>query len=113
MAINRLKLNNTKSMCMLIGSRQRVGGKTLSLSLNGSVLKQVPSTKYLGVYIDQYLTWQNHIDYVLRRVRGKVYAINRLNPPPTVKKLLYQVSCPFLTTVMLCGHPLMQNRIDI
>ena len=49
-------------MCMLIGSRQRVGGKTLSLSL---VLKQVPSIKYLGVYIDQYLTWQNHIDYVL------------------------------------------------
>ena len=43
------------------------------------------------VYIDQYLTWQNHIDYVLRRVRGKVYSINRLNPPPTVKKLLYQV----------------------
>ena len=24
-------------------------------------------------------------------MRGKVYSINRLNPPPTVKKLLYQV----------------------
>ena len=46
---------------MLIGSRQRVGGKTLCLSLNGSLLKQVSSTKYLGVCIDQYLTWQNHL----------------------------------------------------
>ena len=56
----------------------------------GNVLKQVPSAKYLGVYIDQHLTWQSHIDCVLRRVRGKVYSINHLNPPPTVRKLLYQ-----------------------
>ena len=91
MAVNRLKLNANKSMCMLIGSRQRVGDKTLCLSLNGSLLKQVSSTKYLGVRIDHHLTWQNHIDYILKRVRGKIYSINRLNPPLTVKKLLYQV----------------------
>ena len=66
MAVNRLKLNVTKSVYMLIGSRQRVGSKTLCLSLNGNVLKQVSSTKYLGVYIDQHLTWQTHIDYILR-----------------------------------------------
>jgi len=42
-------------------------------------------------YIDQHLTWQNHIDYVLKKVRGKIYSINRLNPPSSVKKLLYQV----------------------
>ena len=34
MAVNRLKLNVTKSVCMLIGSWQRVGSKTLCLSLN-------------------------------------------------------------------------------
>ena len=90
MAVNRLKLNVTKSVCMLIGLRQRVGSKTLCLSLNGSVLKQVSSNKYLGVYIDQHQTWQTHIDYILRRVRGKVYSINCLNPPPAVRKLLYQ-----------------------
>ena len=90
MAVNRLKLNVTKSMCMLIGSQQRVGSKSLCLSLNGNVLKQVPSAKYLGVYIDQHLTWQSHICHILRRVRGKVYSINRINPPPMVRKLLYQ-----------------------
>ena len=42
-------------------------------------------------YIDQNLTWQNHIDYVLRRVRGKIYSINHHNPPSTIKNLLYQV----------------------
>ena len=33
MRVNRLRLNVDKSMCMLIGSRQRVGGKTLRLSV--------------------------------------------------------------------------------
>ena len=88
LAVNRFKLSVAKSSCMLIGSRQRIGSKSLSLSVNGHVLQHVSSINYLGLYIDQHLTWQNHIDYVLKRVRGKIYSISRLNP---VKKLLYQV----------------------
>jgi len=49
--VNRLKLNLTKSLCMLVGSCQRTKGMNLTLTLNGTVLKQVSSTKYLGVYI--------------------------------------------------------------
>ena len=49
---------------MLVGSRQRTKGMNLTLTLDGTVLKQVCSTKYLGVYLDQHLTWQSHVDYV-------------------------------------------------
>jgi len=73
---------------MLIGTRQRTIGKTLNLSLNNVPLKQVSTVQYLGVYIDQHLTWHNHMEYVLRRVHGKLYSLNRLTP--TVMKLLYQ-----------------------
>ena len=65
-------------MCMLIGLRQRIGCKTLCLLLNDSVLKQVSSTKYLEAYIDQNLTWQNHVDYVLIRVRGNIYRMAQI-----------------------------------
>jgi len=34
---------------------QQVGGKSLSLSVNGHVLQQVSSTKYLGLYKDKHL----------------------------------------------------------
>jgi len=61
------------------------------LSLDNVPLKQVSTVWYLGVYIDQHLTWHNHMEYVLRRVRGKLYSLNRLKPlTPTVMKLLYQ-----------------------
>ena len=85
MTVNKLKLNVTKSLCMLIGTCLRVGGKTLRLSLDDSFLRQVSSTRYLGVCIDSHLTWKYNIEYVLKRVRGKIYSINC----PGVRSLLY------------------------
>jgi len=76
---------------MLIGSRQRTGGLDRVITLDGIVLRQVCSTKYLGVYLDQHLTWQAHVDYVLSRVRQKLFAINRVKPASSqVLQLLYQ-----------------------
>ena len=76
---------------MLVGSRQRTKGMNLTLTLDGTVLKQVCSTKYLSVYLDQHLTWQSHVHYVLGRVRRKLYAINRVKQVyPAIMRLLYQ-----------------------
>jgi len=76
---------------MLIGTQHGTIGKTLNLSPNNVSLKQASTLKYLEVCIDQHLTWQNHVKHVLRRVRGKLYSINRIKPlTPTVMKLLYQ-----------------------
>ena len=54
---------------MLIGSRQRVAGGTLSVSVGGSVLSQVHSVWYLGVLIDSVLSWNLHICNMISRVR--------------------------------------------
>ena len=52
----------------------------MSVHISGQVLTQVPYTKYLGVFIDQHLTWQKHTEFVLQRVRGKVHCLHRLWP---------------------------------
>ena len=61
---NKLTLNKSKTEFMIIGSRQRL--KTLphspSLKIDGAPISQVPSTKSLGVYIDENLTWNVHIE---------------------------------------------------
>ena len=44
----------------------------LNLSINGELLEQVPQMKYLGVILDQALTFDAHVDYVF----GK--SVNRL-----------------------------------
>ena len=59
--------------------------------LNGDVLRQVSTIKYLGVHIDQHLTWNTHITYMLNRIRSELYCINGLRPVACkVLRLLYQ-----------------------
>ena len=60
---NKLTLNIPKTDFMVIGSRQRIAALAgnISLSVNGLRLEQVESTKCLGLTIDQFLTWRNHL----------------------------------------------------
>ena len=55
---NRLQLNVSKSVIMLIGSWQKLQNRSVSVSFNGRALASVTSTCYLGVLIDQHLTWK-------------------------------------------------------
>jgi len=64
---------------MLIGSCQRTRELILVITLVSVILKQVCSTKYLGVYLDEHLTWKAHVDYVFNRVKQNLFAINKLS----------------------------------
>ena len=44
---------------MLIGTPQKIKDLTLELFLNEQKIKCIPSTKYLGLYIDNHLTWND------------------------------------------------------
>ena len=60
---NKLTLNHSKTEFMLIGSQQRLSRlpNIPTVSMNGAPLKQVPHSQSLGVYIEQNLTWSEHI----------------------------------------------------
>ena len=49
---SHLCLNVVKLTSMLIGSRQRILGKSFNVSVGGTALSQVSSVRYLGVIID-------------------------------------------------------------
>ena len=92
---NRICLNLTKSVAMLICSKKKA--KTisgLSIAFNGSMLKNVDVFKYLGVYVDQHLTWGYHIDKVVCKARSRLYALKRMLPlPPKVVALAFVLPC--------------------
>ena len=76
---------------MIIGSRQRL--KTLphspSLKIDGVPISQVPSTKSLGVYIDQNLTWNVHIENLSKKIASGIGALKRIRPFVPHKTLLF------------------------
>ena len=66
---SQLSLNIVKSSSMLIGSRQRIANKSLNVSIGGTLLAQVNSVRYLGVLIDNTLSWTLHISNVVSSVK--------------------------------------------
>ena len=62
--VNKLSLNLTKTNFMIFHPRQKKVNVNVPLTLENTVIKQVTETKFLGVLIDQHLSWKPHIDFV-------------------------------------------------
>ena len=66
-------------MAHTYGSHQRLKREdSISLSCNGSSLTKSESFKYLGVVIDQHLSFNNHIEHVVNKVSRKLGVFRRL-----------------------------------
>ena len=50
---------------------------TLLLTLNGSVIKRVIETKFLGVIIDDKLKWQSHTSYLNSKLKCEIGKLHR------------------------------------
>ena len=76
---------------MLIGSCQRIGHQHMVANIAGIPLCHVTVVRYLGLYTDQHLTWQQHIDHVVSKARAQLYHIRRLHLSAYLFGLMYQV----------------------
>ena len=91
LSANQLSLNFLKSVCMLIGSPQKVRGIDWNVIIDQRKLSRVSSVKYLGMHINESLNWTEHFNNILRKSQSKFFAIRRLQPiPHHVTYLLYR-----------------------
>ena len=68
MCRNKLSLNTEKTVCMLLGSRNVLANQVpLHLSVNSKEIKQVHEVKYLGVTVDDKLSWNAHTENVCKK----------------------------------------------
>ena len=64
---NKLSLNVAKTQSLFTGSRckvhviERPDSFRLSLSIENEQISSVTDTKYLGLQVDQYLNWGQHV----------------------------------------------------
>ena len=76
---NGLRLNTLKTKSMLIHSSRKVTGSTLELSVEGNKVEQVRFFKFLGVTINDTLTWSDHINTVCAKVSRNINLHHRLS----------------------------------
>ncbi len=77
---NKLSLNLVKTEYILIGSRHNINNilATPKVFVGDIPIKRVRETKALGVYIDEFLSWEKHIDKIAKKVSSGIGAIRKL-----------------------------------
>ena len=76
---SKLSLNCEKTVSMLFGSHRMLSKcNKLNLSVNGTVIQHVQSTKYLGMLLDPCLKWNLHIDDMCSKISRLVRLLARL-----------------------------------
>ena len=79
MSKNRLKVNYEKTVSMLFGNRHMLKKcNRLDLNLKGHKIIQVKTFKYLGLYIDEELKWDAHVNHLCEKVGRMISFLGRI-----------------------------------
>ena len=98
---HKLTLNVSKTNFMLLGTCRRLTRlEDIQITLNGDFIERVKVYKYIGVVLDECLSWSEQID-VLPNLASLL---------PHLKCLVAPWSCLCSITVVLCG-PVVQTVI--
>jgi len=87
---NKLSLNIDKTSYILFRNRGQKMKNNLNINIDGVNINQVNSAKFLGLYIDEQLTWTTHITHISSKISKNIGII---------RKLSYIVSQHVLTTL--------------
>ena len=112
MCANKLSLNVSKTKSMLFATQYFNGCVDLSINVAGEVLEQVNVFKYLG-FIDNKLTFNDHIEYILKKSKQKVGFLWRVRKylPRSIALTLYKslVLPHFDYGDIIYGHTVQSN----
>ena len=93
---NKLSLNLKKTNFMLFKPRQKRYHFPMQICINDQRIEQVKETVFLGVVLDEHLSWKPHISQVARKISKSIGIINRYLPKPCLKTLYYCLVYPYL-----------------
>ena len=91
---NKLSVNASKTNCMVLGTPHMTSVKIkndIHVKLDGTLLERVKHTKFLGVLIDECLTWKHHIDCISKTLSKNIGVMNKLKQfvPDRILHTLY------------------------
>ena len=64
---NKLSINTEKTKFILFRTKNKKPKYTINISININI-KKVKNTTFLGIVIDEFLTWCNHLDLITKKL---------------------------------------------
>ena len=97
---NRLQMNSSKTKYMIFQSSKTKSSHTnLPIYADGKAISRVASINFLGVIIDDRLSWKNHINHIHGKISisiGMLYKLRVLLPKKTLFMLYNALVLPYL-----------------
>ena len=87
--------NAAKSNVVIFSRNQSQALQSVTYSVNGDIIPQSETVKYLGVLINSNLKWDKHIEYIYSKARRILALIKHTlyQAPPQLKKVAYLTLC--------------------
>ena len=86
---NKLTLNFSKSGHLLINKNpKQIVSLAFNISVDGNVIERCLATKYLGLYLDEKLSWSTHIQHLSLQLAKVTDFLYRLRSYVTEDTLL-------------------------
>ena len=88
---NYLGLNVSKTKEMVIDFRQ-TSLDPQPLDIKGSSVARVDTYKYLGIVLNNKLSWGDHVDFIVKKLNSRMYCLRKLNSfhiTPEILNILY------------------------
>ena len=93
---NYLMLNHSKTKVMLLGTHQKLSSvQSFAVSVNDTDLERVYKFKYLGVFLDPCLNWNEHIDHIGNKISSRLGMLRR------ARKVIPKGACITLFNAMV------------
>ena len=97
MKSNQLVLNLTKTKSLLFGTAQKLAGATdFNILIQGKEIDRVSNFCYLGVTLDENLSWKEHVGEVFKKVNKRLGLLGRIRSCLTIQAAKCIYNCLIL-----------------
>jgi len=83
---------------MIFGRKRLLSLKNHCVTINNQILERVEKTKLLGVYIDENLTWKDHVSHIFLKITRGPGVMN------SVRKILFRRLLVTLYNTMIYSY---------
>ena len=104
-SLRGMKINSKKCKEMIINFMQCIPFLLVPLTVGGSVIERVVTYKLLGVYISDDLSWNVHIEHIVKKANKRLYALRALKKSGLTITQLVQVYCSIVRSVLEYACP--------
>ena len=88
LSLNRLALNISKTNFVIFRSQQKKVDYNVTLIMNRKAIEQKKFVKYLGLLVDEHLTWEEHLAGISKKISRSIGIITLLRKSMETKLLV-------------------------